>query len=322
MSIRTWAYFFRGEYERYDVDSGTFVLIPGKHKIGRSILNVNSDGFVGNELKKQNDKLYRILALGDSVTFGDGDMYTTYPALLEQDLNRTPLKGVEYEVVNGGVEGLNSEMALKRLKSKGPGLKPDIVTIYIGWNDLMKFDPTSQGNVKKWSGLARALDKLWLAKGVRKLVFFYIRPNLNSPGVGKNSSKGLFKDFVPTFYEDNLRKLINTTRSIGAKPLVMTLPTVIRKNMQLSDLKEANVVFPYYPSAYNVYDLLDMISSYNKSIRRIAAEKNVKIIDLESAFSKLKNTKPYFYDTMHTSKKGRKLIANEINKALKENNLL
>lgn len=322
MSIRVWAYFFRGEYERYDVASETFVLIPGKHKIGGGVVQINSDGFVGNELRKRNDKLIRILAVGDSCTFGDGDADTTYPALLEKNLNRDSTGAMEYEVVNGGVEGLNSGMALKRLKLKGAELHSKIITIYIGWNDLMKFDPTSQAKTKEWSGVARMIDKLWLVKGMRKLVFFYIRPNLKPPGVGKDSQKGYFKNFIPSFYEDNLRKLIDTSRDLNAKPLVMTLPTVVRKDMTLKDIKEANVVFPYYPSAYNVLDLLDMINAYNKSIRRIAGEKNVPIIDLEGVFARLKTPKPYFYDTMHTNIKGRELIAHEIGRVLKKNNLL
>lgn len=324
LSIRTWAYFFRGEYERYDIDAGTFTLIPGNHKIGDKILRVNSDGFIGDEFKEKTDKLIRILAVGDSCTFGDGDMDTTYSALLHNSLNsgNNSSSPFEYDVINGGVEGLNSGMALKRLKANGKKIDPDIVTIYIGWNDLMKFDPTSQANSKEWSGLARWLDKLWLAKGVRKLLFFYLRPNLNPPGVGEESYKGYFVDFVPTFYEANLRQLIDTARELGAKPLVMTLPTVVRKNMDLDDLKRANVVFPYYPSVYSVYDLLDMIAAYNKSIRKIAKEKNVPVIDLEATFQKLDNVTPYFYDTMHAGIKGRELIAQQIKESLNKNKLL
>jgi lysophospholipase L1-like esterase len=56
--------------------------------------------------------------------------------------------GLRYEVVNAGVSGLNSELALRRLRSKVIDLDPDVVTIYIGWNDLMKVDPLSQGNAQ------------------------------------------------------------------------------------------------------------------------------------------------------------------------------
>ena len=41
---------------------------------------------------------------------------------------------------------------------------PEVVTIYVGWNDLMKRDPAAQAKRGTGSALARALDN-WLAKG-------------------------------------------------------------------------------------------------------------------------------------------------------------
>lgn len=319
LSIRTWAYFYRTEYERYDMSSQTFVLVPGEHRVGGATIKINSDGFIGDELQPNGPNLFRILAIGDSCTFGMGH---SYPALLEEQLKENLESGLRYEVVNGGVEGLNSEMALHRLKTKGPALSPDVVTIYIGWNDLMKFDPLSQGNVKRWSGLVRILDKLWLTKAFRKLIFYYIRPKIRPPAVGAKSRTHRFKDFRPSFYERNLRELIATTRTLGARPVLLTLPTVVRADMTVQDLREADVVFPYFPSAYGVGDLLDLLAAYNRSIRRMAMEEQVLLVDLAAAFAKLQDIRPYFHDTMHPNGRGAELIAMELHAALVREDLL
>lgn len=322
LSIRTWAYFFRGEYERYDVNSGTFVLIPGEHKVGSRTIKINSDGFIGEELHQTKEGLIRILAMGDSCTFGDGDSKTTYPALLEKKLNNKLDHIAEFEVVNAGVEGLNSEMALRRLQSKGPDLSPDIVTIYIGWNDLMKFDPTSQDSQNRWSTIARAIDKLWLTKGLRKIIFYYLRPNMAPPKTGPESRSGIFDDFHPTVYENNLRAIISVARSLGATPVIMTLPTVVRDDMTLEDIRKSNVIFPYYASAYGVGDLLDMVDAYNRTIKKVAQDENISIVDLSSTFSSLDGVGSYFYDTMHASHEGRILIQNEIYNTLIKDKLV
>jgi lysophospholipase L1-like esterase len=315
-SIRTWAYFFRGEYERYDVASGTFTLIPGNHRQGGAVITINRDGLVGPELQADGPDLFRILALGDSCTFGDGEMDSTYPVILQKQLQDAYRGQPRYEVVNGGVEGLNSQMALHRLQTKGPPLHPKVVTIYIGWNDLLKFDPIGQTDKGRWSSLTHALDTLWLTKAMRKLIFYYIRPNIMPPAVGPESRTGRFQEFRPLIYESNLRELVATTRALGAQPILLTLPTVMRKNMTLKDLKEAHVLFPYYSSAYGVGDLLDVIAAYNRSIKRIAREQTVPLVDLAEIFSQLSDVRLYFYDALHPTLLGRQLIASAIRETL------
>lgn len=322
LSVRTWAYFFRTEYERFDPKSETFVLIPGEYDRGSSKLVINKDGFVGNELKRDAPGLLRIYTMGDSCTFGDGDSSSTYSVLLEQMLAARKSNGLTYEVVNGGIEGADSEMALRRLKARAPELMPQIVIIYIGWNDLMKHDPTAQDDSKRWAGVARALDSLWISKALKKVIFFYLRPNLAAPGVGPDSKRGLFADFSPTFYENNLRETIAFVRSMGARPLVVTLPTVVTESMTLDDIKRANVIFPYYRSAYSVGDLLDLVAAYNRSIKNIAQTERVPLVDLATVFARLENRKPYFLDTMHPSREGREIIVAEVYAGLLRDGML
>lgn len=319
-ALRAWAYFFRAEYERFDVETGTFVLVPGVHR-GR--IEINSDGFVGAALDAPGPDLWRIVALGDSCTFGGGNSVATYPAKLERRLEaQPPAPGWRFEVVNAGVQGLNSEMALRRLRTKIAPLDPDVVTAYLGWNDLMKFDPVAQEGASRWAPVARTLDRLWLVKGARKLLFLYVRPWVHPPAVGPESRSGRFADFRPAFFEENLRAIVRETRRMAARPALMTLPTVLRQNMTVTDLRENNVVFPYFPSAYGVGDLLDLLEAYNQSIRRVGASERVPVLDLAKIFRDLPDPRPFFYDTMHPDGPGRDKIAEVMQEFLQTQGLL
>ena len=321
LGVRSWAYYLREDAEKYDPASETFVLIPGVHRSSIATVMVNSQGFVGRELEANRPGLWRIVALGDSCTFGAGDDRNTYPAMLGSRLEKREGAGRSYEVVNAGISGLNSGLALRRLTSKVLPLEPDVVTIYVGWNDLMKFDPRAQGKTAALAGVARVIDDLWLVKGLRKLLFFYIRPMLWPPRTGPSAS-GSFADFQPTVYERNLLSMIEAVRAAGSQPVLLTLPTVVRPEMTVADLRVARVMFPYFASAAGVADLLELLGTYNRSIRRIGGEQQVPLIDLARSFEQLPATGPYFWDTMHLSPQGMALAADEILAGLDRERLL
>lgn len=79
---------------------------------------------------------FRILVLGDSVTFGHGATFeTTYPFLLEQRL-RDWRPDVAWEVWNLGVPGYNTRQELSYLQEVGPRFDPDLVIIGFYPNDF------------------------------------------------------------------------------------------------------------------------------------------------------------------------------------------
>ena len=80
---------------------------------------------------------FRILVLGDSVTFGHGSVYeTTYPYLLEQRL-REWKPDVDWQVWNAAVPGYNTSQELAQLLEVGPRFEPDLVVVGFFENDLV-----------------------------------------------------------------------------------------------------------------------------------------------------------------------------------------
>jgi len=80
---------------------------------------------------------FRILVLGDSVTFGHGSVYEhTYPFLLEQRL-KAWRPDIGWQVWNAAVPGYNTSQELAQLLEVGPRFNPDLVVVGFYENDLL-----------------------------------------------------------------------------------------------------------------------------------------------------------------------------------------
>lgn len=308
--VRGWAYHLREGFEQYDYATGVYRLVPGSHPAGeRSVIEINSDGFRGPELAPRGADLLRIAAVGDSCTFGAGSEELTYPAILQELLRTRQPASIRREVVNAAISGADSEAAYRRLISKVLPLQPDVVTIYIGWNDLMKYSPAAQADAGLASTLRRSVDRLWLVRAARKVLFFHLRPALHSPEVGPESRTGRFEGFSPGVFEKNLRRMTSAIRAAGARPVLVTLPTPLREGMSRARIQERRIDFPYFRDAARVGDFLDLIDAYNRAVRRVAFDDAAPIVDLAHSFAELRDPTPYFWDVMHPNHEGQALIA-------------
>jgi len=109
---------------RYSPDSGR-----------KELLVINSKGFRGKEFTLHKDpNNTRVIVMGDSVTFGIVPESCPYPAQLQRLFNKQHLGKIE--VINAGVEGYSSENVLNRLRYDILQYQPDILIVYVGWNDL------------------------------------------------------------------------------------------------------------------------------------------------------------------------------------------
>lgn len=97
---------------------------------------------------------FRILVLGDSVTFGHGALYeTSYPYLLEQRL-REWRPEVKWEVWNLGVPGYNTLQELAYLEQVGERYAPDLVVVGFFLNDFTGLEPNLHPGVFSRAGHA------------------------------------------------------------------------------------------------------------------------------------------------------------------------
>ena len=106
---------------------GTWICLPP------TIIRINSYGFRDYEYSLEKPaNTYRIIALGDSHTFGAGvNLTDSYPKILEQLLNEKN-DSQKYEVLNFGIPGANLVEKIELLKEKGISFSPDLVILQ--WN--------------------------------------------------------------------------------------------------------------------------------------------------------------------------------------------
>ncbi len=308
VGIRVWAYYFRSTYETYSVAKGRYELVPGMHPSnGAPPLVVNSKGFIGPEFDAEKPKnVYRIFTIGDSCTFGS--MNVAYPGLLHTRLNAAG-NGQKFEAINAGVEGYDSGFALARLKEDVLQYQPDLVTIYVGWNDFMKINPENKDEVGRHAWLGRLMEQSYLVKAYKKIIFSYIRPLIVKPSVVSTPEDlRAYNSFEPTDFRNNLIEMIHALKSRNIRVLLMTRPTVVREGMSYEEIKRQNVVFPWYGSAYSVNRLLSLHRAYNRTIEKVAAREGVPLLDLAAEFER-HDKNGLFWDTMHPNEKGHQLIA-------------
>lgn len=120
---------------------------------------------------------FRILVLGDSVTFGHGALYeTSYPYLLEQQL-RAWRPEVKWEVWNLGVPGYNTAQELAQLRQVGDRYHPDLVVVGFYLNDFSGFAPVAHPNIaqRAESAIMRTMQRHVYSTELYKRIFLTLR---------------------------------------------------------------------------------------------------------------------------------------------------
>ncbi len=144
-----------------------YELTPGaRGRIWGCDVSINSGGFRDQEYALQRpDGVTRIIALGDSITFGNSlPIEGTWTSLLENALN---LRVPGIEVLNFGVGGYDIDQEVRLLETKGLSYDPDYVILAYCVNDLgtaslnlttlVRLESCRRG-ILSWSRLAQ-----WLA---------------------------------------------------------------------------------------------------------------------------------------------------------------
>ena len=145
-------------------DTGMGYYLNGKDCNGYGLRNAE----IGDKDKK------RILLIGDSIVYGLGvERDKTFAALLN--------KSLDYEVINAGVGGWNTENESLWLMHEGVFLEPDLVILYITSNDLENVYAGKKPKYPKWQ---KVIYNSYVLSTV-----FYIKRNLFRTLWGRTSFK-------------------------------------------------------------------------------------------------------------------------------------
>jgi lysophospholipase L1-like esterase len=257
-------------------------------------VRTNSLGLRGPELSVvKPERTFRVLAVGDSCTFGSGSRTDqTYPWKLQEILRAEhPELGVE--VVNAGVPGYTSYQARRYLEVEGFRLAPDAVVIAVGFNDAATARPTG----KRWFSHARFLSDVEYAAALRRQSRLAIvrlarrlRQDAGTDVTASRQAVGKIR-VAAVEYRENLTVMIDACRSRGILPAVVVWPIATQAGLPRALEREGDVV------------------ANQRTAREVARDLAVPLVDLEPLMA----TRPeLFLDEIHLKPEGYAAVARAV----------
>lgn len=299
---------------------------------------LNRAGFRSREFEPKPEGAFRILALGDSCTFGiistPGRVLDYIPEPYPQRLERLAAERVgpgRVEVLNAGVPGYNSFQGILLLRSKLRGLDPDLVTVRYGWNDHFISGPieVTSSYRERDGALALAVEDLLLRTALypftRRLAF-----ELHALRAGPESQPTLPSEWTPSVpledYRRNLRRIVELGREQGARVWLLTSPHAFvtaelqgrhdELPMSVTNLLQFNAL----PSFER---LIEIHEAYNDATRAVGAELSVPVVDMDAVY-RAHASEPLFLptDVPHPTQQGHALEAEALYERLRAEGLL
>lgn len=264
---------------------------------------------------------YRIVCLGDSITYGEDLPYAqTYPAVLAY-LLRQKYANLDVVVINSGVRGHTSVQGLARLKRDVLWYKPHVVLIAFGLNDgrlgYWPLDPIRERQMRGepgWKGRVAALlqrSHLWLTlrartrRLLRRLGWHEQLPEVRMEGAPQPrvSRKG---------FAIAQERLVEGIKKNGCTALFLMTTTPVTETF------DAHLGPARHQRQLSIYD------EYNHIIRETAAKHGVYLLDLRTIFSNYSAEQSALLaeDGVHLTAGGERLVAQSVLQALEENGLL
>lgn len=259
---------------------------------------INSLGFRDSEQVSivKDENTFRILCIGDSITFGYPITLNrpedAYPKILERPLNIS--SGTrKFEVINAGVPGYTSYQGLQYLRHHLLRYKPDLVIAQFGINDAEKacyFEDKDQKIQSDWLiEMQNILIKSRLYRLFSKVIFCIKCRTVNF-NYKKYSNSGDIRRVSPEDYAYNLEKMVKTGKKNNFK--VLFIPPARREDGEIILDEE------YIPPQYA------MINTY-------------KVFKERESEAEL-----FFNDNVHLTPEGHKIIAEQIYKYLIRQDLI
>jgi hypothetical protein len=304
------------------------------------MIRINSVGFRGPEVSMPKEPgRTRILALGDSITFGTYDCPSdqcpeqdTYPAQLQRALE---IAGAPAEVLNAGTQGYNSEKDLIWYREELAALRPDVVLVLVGWNDALESSSVNPASVRRGRFAGNAVltwvdDVLRYHSNSYRLVWLIakrftgateVATALTAPDQEPPAHITVDPDKIGQ-YSEHLHEIARRARGQGARVVLMTLPGAIGDDPgQLAPQDQAAIRRRYQWPDLGL--LAREVARYNDVVRDVASSEGASFIDLAQVVRDLGGASLYrLPDMNHPTHDSVGSIAQEIARRLRSEGLV
>lgn len=277
----------------YDLQPG-FRLRSGVYQ-----MSINSLGLRGPEISRQKPPdARRIAIVGESSAFGysvsDGQEAAR---LLEKVLRE---RGQAVEVVNGGVPGYNLFQSLVRYQEVLGPLKPDLVIVYLGWNDL-PYVVSDEPDAERFR--RRSVAPAWERLLSHSTLYGFVVYRLWGGPV--RMSPADFAEGAPTAagqrgFLKNLTALTEEIERSGAEMVICAQATAARPDVS-AELRAA-----LGPDAAAQENAIRLGGWLHKTLRDFAAERHLIFID---AYEAIPPDGTMLADYVHLTAEGERRLA-------------
>ena len=221
-------------------------------------VKVNSHGFRDREftVEKEPD-VYRIIALGDSITFGKSlAVEKTFPKQLEGMLNQ---KGNRVEVLNLGHGGYNTLQEVATLEHIGIKFKPNLVILGYCINDLWDISPSAEYIKKVETYRSSPIYRSRLAQLIR-VKLDRIQMALLNTRINNESA----------FVENNKPYIVDVSRDQSLRSLMANLAQLMRVN--------GNGGFKQYVGMYTSLPYIGRLRYAFERLKKLEREHGFEVI--------------------------------------------
>ena len=299
---------------------------------------LDSEGFRQTGPTRVGNRVYRILALGDSCTFsaGSSTQACTYPFLLEEQLAETFSRPVE--VLNAGVPGYNSLQMLLYMHEILKNRSFDEVFVYGGWNDfrvlmhdrgLRYIENNGLGlpkmyrhatywelrrpDTRPWerllghSFLFNHLRFKWMAHFEKKRVTDFWK---NHP-LSQLPEEPLIIDKIFENFRNNLEGIIAMARGRGMEVSLITLATPLRKRYSGNQEKAIRERFGHDFYRLTPSETTFYVTRFNAVIRELSTKYTCRLYDW-ARWNHDADDVTLFRDIVHPGDRGYRLLVDKI----------
>ena len=295
-----------GDAIQYDyVDELGWVHQPNQHArtVGGWTVRIDSAGLRGPEYARvKGPGVFRILLVGDSFTFGYGVAEdSTYGAQLQRLLRDGGASCGTVQVINGGVNGYNTDQEVAFVRRVGSAFRPDVVVLGFNPNDIMA--PAEGKTMLHRPGLKKLLG--------RSALYQFLVPRIKAV-VLRQAGEG---------YDSTIARFIAGDRSVDDR--AERVGEAIEILHALAAEHSFKLVVAVFPFATQVYGTA---GDWPPSVfRRLEATSNIPILDVLPALrSAAREGRSLFLDepTRHPNPQGLHIVAGELQRLLQSRGLL
>jgi lysophospholipase L1-like esterase len=289
-----------------------YVMRPGIETEVRGMhVRVNAHGLRGPDVAQRPvPDVHRVLALGDSVTFGQGmSVEEAFPAVLERELNE---RGAgRWEVVNAGVEGYDTQAELAYLERRGLALAPRTVVVGFNLNDFDR--PPVLGGL---GVLTNDQSERMASHSLANYSEFYlvlrwlVRTRAGTRPIGVPAAAQV--PHTPGEAFQPLDRYVSALRKAYYRQPNDERWTVLEESLRglgaVARQRGLRVVIAIIPDGDQIgVDAPDLVPQ--ERLLALCARERLECVDLHPAFAAQAGAGPLFLDIMHPNAAGQRIIA-------------